>query len=267
MREFLIALACVVTGVVLLVAAILVVLERAVNTALCDCRPHRAAAPMSLPAPTASLSPRDAALLCKAAYGLYCDRTLSPPLGWHVHTLPNTRGFILTSPASELVIVSFRGSSAITDLATDSRLTPAPAGGHVHKGYWRMYAKYCRAATRDATRNARRVWLTGHSLGGALALLAAADLATLARPQTITTIAIGPPKVGDAGFAAHIAERILPNGPVRIIVNDYDVVPMAPIRAPHGLVHPVPLERHRFDAGSWCDNHRLTTYCRILGEN
>ena len=84
------------------------------------------------------------------------------------------------------------------DLWTDSQFLPAlcRAGGRVHQGFRDVFMEISgqldelvRVATPD-----QKLWLTGHSLGGALATLAAAHLEG-ARVQGLYTY--GCPRVGD----------------------------------------------------------------------
>src|SRR5262249_54451343 len=71
---------------------------------------------------------------------------------------------------------------------------------------------------------AKPVWLTGHSLGAALATLAAARWAAGHRVQGLYTF--GSPRVGNAAFAATVP------GPCYRFVNNNDVVTRLP---PPGL--------------------------------
>lgn len=77
-----------------------------------------------------------------------------------------------------------------------------------------------------------RLYVTGHSLGGSLAILSAFKLAALDEfPTPITQIAFGPLLVGDLRFrrAFQIMER---NKKIRslCIVNEGDLIPLMPRR-------------------------------------
>src|SRR6185369_11657761 len=66
------------------------------------------------------------------------------------------------------------------------------------------------------------LFLTGHSMGGALAVLAACRLAKLGRPP-VATYTFGSPRVGDRAFCA--GYRL----PTYRVVNGLDLVPEMPL--------------------------------------
>ena len=130
----------------------------------------------------------------------------------------DNRGMVLSNP--DVVVVVFRGTRLQmhtlldvaevvlinrNDLWTDSRFlrVACRAGGQVHAGFDSAFAGI--SDTLDAiVRNKKpgqRLWLTGHSLGGALATLAAAHLGP-ASVQGVYTF--GSPRVGNAAFAAEL---------------------------------------------------------------
>ena len=157
-------------------------------------------------------------------------------LGW-LGTAEDNRGMVLSSE-SALVIV-FRGTRLQVhtvldaaevilidqaDLWTDSQFLPVAAhvGGRVHAGFLRAFVEI--SDELDAIVAARRpgqtVWLAGHSLGGALATLAAAHLGE-ATVQGMYTY--GSPRVGDAAFVGTLPTR----GHYRLVHRD-DWVPSVP---------------------------------------
>jgi triacylglycerol lipase len=141
-------------------------------------------------------------------------------LDW-LGTPDDNRGMALKSDSA--VIVIFRGTRLQVhtlldaaevvlinqdDLWTDSQFLPAvhQAGGRVHSGFLKAFAE-----VRDrldaivrAKRPGQKLWLAGHSLGGALATLAAAHLGRDAVQGLYT---YGCPRVGDAAFAGVLPER------------------------------------------------------------
>lgn len=74
----------------------------------------------------------------------------------------------------------------------------------------------------------RRVLITGHSLGGALATLAARDVAELRPDADVRLYTFGSPRVGNRAFAAEVA-RLVPH--TYAVINVRDPVP----RVPKGL--------------------------------
>jgi pimeloyl-ACP methyl ester carboxylesterase len=89
----------------------------------------------------------------------------------------------------------------------------------VHQGFARAYATVHDAIREELARHGGTLLITGHSLGAALATLAAADHAGR-QPALIT---FGSPRVGDATFA-----RLLAGLPIRRFVDCCDVVTRIP---------------------------------------
>lgn len=110
------------------------------------------------------------------------------------------------------------------DLLTDSRFLPAPcqAGGRVHSGFLQAFGDVCSLLDDfvGCRRPAQRIWLTGHSLGGALATLTAAHLGA---ENVHGLYTFGCPRVGDAAFAGVLTTSSY----VRFVHRD-DWVPTVP---------------------------------------
>lgn len=124
---------------------------------------------------------------------------LDPPTG--------TEAYGAVRPDDRLALLGFRGTEPdrLSDLATDLKAHPvtwSESAGRVHAGFAHA-ARAVLPQVRDwlagdaAGRDA--LLLTGHSLGAALATLAASVL----KPAFLFTI--GSPRVGDATFAATVA--------------------------------------------------------------
>jgi hypothetical protein len=103
-------------------------------------------------------------------------------------------------------LLAFRGTRPddIKDLVTDARadLVAWPeSAGHVHSGFAaaaRTLMPQIRHWIESTKPDPKKLILTGHSLGAALATLAA----TILRPAWVVTL--GSPRVGDADFAATV---------------------------------------------------------------
>lgn len=142
------------------------------------------------------------------------------------------------------VVVAFRGTELtdLRDIVADAKfsLVPAMAGGtllamgRVHAGFLGALEQV--RAELDAalaglppTASPRAIWITGHSLGAALATLYAAWLnrpgSSLATQQLIT---FGSPRVGDTRFAGYV-EKLLTDRVFRF-VNHEDAVTRVPCR-------------------------------------
>jgi len=146
------------------------------------------------------------------------------------HQQTSTQAFGAFRASDRTVLLAFRGTQPdeVGDLGTDLQadLVEWPeATGHVHAGF----AKALRAiqpaisvwlASEECAARSQLV-LAGHSLGAALATLAA----TVWAPTQLVTL--GSPRVGDPAFAAAFA-----NLPVARIVNCCDAITQIPPELP-----------------------------------
>ncbi|MDX2237031.1 MAG: lipase family protein [Hyphomonadaceae bacterium] len=140
------------------------------------------------------------------------------------------------------VCVAFRGTTSKTDQKTDFRVAVSkstvddhPGDVHVHSGFLAAF-KSIEQPLRLALANtdaAKPIYLTGHSLGGALALIASAKFAggDLLGERIAAVYTFGAPRVGDRHFRGAV------KAPHYRIVNKYDFVPQAPPTWMSGYVH------------------------------
>lgn len=146
----------------------------------------------------------------------------------------STQCFVAST--SDWIVLVFRGTQvddfwqSVLDWAIDVRFLPVrdDHGDRVHEGFrsavkdvWPDVSAYILSLQR--TRN-RPLWITGHSLGAALATVAAnlcADDADLGFTGLYT---YGSPRVGDRGFGRHISPSF-----VYRFKNDSDVVTQVPL--------------------------------------
>jgi triacylglycerol lipase len=148
----------------------------------------------------------------------------------------DTQGFVVQS--DDAILVVFRGTQPKhpVDWLSDGRVVHAPWAntvGKVHKGFYDALTVAWNQSQvlprRLVNRGNRTVWITGHSLGGALAELCAARASF---DSAITSIPIqgvytfGQPRVGDNEFAALLHERL--GARTFRFVNDRDIVPRVP---------------------------------------
>lgn len=147
-----------------------------------------------------------------------------------------------------LVIVAFRGtqipksgsntdiaaafSASMADITTDAGVKPLPARprGKAHGGFvsgWASVSDKLMTRLRDlkVEKPARSIWFTGHSLGGALAVLAVLAAADYGSADGLYTF--GAPPVGDADFIASV------DCPAFRFVHNNDAVPNVPIAYLH----------------------------------
>lgn len=120
-------------------------------------------------------------------------------------------------------VVAFRGSDQINDWLTNLRMwTIATPWGGVHRGYHDVansFSEELRAILADDPQQ-RPVVLTGHSMGGAIAVLAGLLLGDRFAPGGIFTF--GQPQVGTRAFVRAFADRY--PAPLFRFVNGADAI-------------------------------------------
>lgn len=134
----------------------------------------------------------------------------------------------LVARTRQAILVAFRGTepTRLKDLLTDVDLELVPGSlGDVHRGFWRSLGSIwdpLQRAIASLQDGRRHLWLTGHSLGGALAQLAVARLIEMRRPvQGLYTY--GAPRCGSLQFADEY-DRHARHYSFRI-VNEADIIP------------------------------------------
>lgn len=130
-------------------------------------------------------------------------------------------------------IVSFRGTelkslSALHEIRTDLNVVPVsfPEGGKVHRGFlrgldeiWAGEGQLKESISDLITEKPQRpVWITGHSLGGALAAICLARI-----PEAKGLYIYGAPRVGNAEFVELFEGRCAWR-----VENSQDPVPLVP---------------------------------------
>lgn len=139
-------------------------------------------------------------------------------------------GFV--AKGDDVLLVSFRGTDpTVSDWLIDFDTVPvsdATVPGHVHRGFNEaLLAVWSQVRPHLDARGNRRVWITGHSLGGALAVACAAR-ATFEAPRVgIRGIyTYGQPRYGNANCSTACAELL---GSVMFRhINNRDIVPRVP---------------------------------------
>jgi len=145
----------------------------------------------------------------------------------------STQGFV--ARRGDIVIVVFRGTEPINadDWLSDVNYHQSPAPdlpGSLHHGFTKAFDEVDRqvmdAVKHFAQDERTRLFATGHSLGGALAVLAAALLHFREKRRITGVFTYGQPRLGDAAFSTAYNEAL---GPITFrYVNDLDFVPHVP---------------------------------------
>lgn len=133
-----------------------------------------------------------------------------------------TQAFLAQRPADRMAVLAFRGTEKdLRDIKTDLNARfYRTNGSKVHSGFKRAYD--CVAAPISEAVSQMddcKLYITGHSLGGALALIAAR---TLSSDNVAACYTFGSPKVGDSEFGDAIKV------PIYRVVNAADAVPRVP---------------------------------------
>jgi triacylglycerol lipase len=185
-------------------------------------------------------------------------------------------GFIAES--EERIIIAFRGTNTRPEWISNAiaRQTPYPFlsdSGMVHNGFLNIY-RSARKAILSALRKLpehRKLFITGHSLGGALATLCAVDVAANSKFKSPVVYTYASPRVGNPKFALRY-NRLLSNR--HRIYNINDLVPDLPplvYRSPktdrtYFYIHVKKGYELSFQNGSVSANHALPSYFRELAK-
>ncbi|MCW1887018.1 lipase family protein [Luteolibacter flavescens] len=147
----------------------------------------------------------------------------------------DTQCFLASS--QHAVVVSFRGTENLGDWMSNLNVIGTTQSyGRVHRGFLGAFKVVEQQLLGElANHPGKKVLLTGHSLGGALALIAAAEWSDSIRPSWIHTF--GQPAVGKKSFKDFLTARY--DEKYYRFVNDQDVVPMIPPLYRHAgeLIH------------------------------
>jgi hypothetical protein len=125
--------------------------------------------------------------------------------------------WLMHVPAMKALVISFRGTVNQANMESDLDFVKVPCSlggspcGSVHQGFLKLWLSHRDAMVRSiskfaAQHNTPLILLTGHSLGAAVAQLAALDLSiTFSAKQHIVShvhvTSLGTPRTGDAAFS------------------------------------------------------------------
>lgn len=138
------------------------------------------------------------------------------------------------------IIVVCRGTqiddfwAKVIDISTDLKFIPVAdgAGGLVHQGFLEgltLVWDALKVHLAQILNNDRKLWLTGHSLGAAVATLAAERINRETGNSVQGLYTYGSPRVGDSNFKSRFDEKSLAARTFRI-VNNSDIIARVPPR-------------------------------------
>ena len=173
-------------------------------------------------------------------------------------------GLVAWNDAAKTAIVAFRGTLTMVDWVDDLDAMPVeylaiPGSGFVHMGF-QMVFEHVRHSVGQlfagGCRGAQRILVTGHSLGGAVAVLAGFEIAKTGAvvPELYT---FAGPRASAPDFAGHFDTLI----PICYrVVNFMDVVPQVPLPPVYKHVGQEVLVHGGFEPLDVTYAHRLSTY-------
>ena len=203
-----------------------------------------------------------AASLCRIAYrdsqGI---STALKSCGWELIEIirnadTDTNGYLAKDTIGNMALV-FPGTTTWTNVKTDFNLGPEIAvGAMVHEGFGKAYTSVAKQIHDLIANNPIRfthksenpasalrgggisLLITGHSLGAALATLAALDLSYTQFSQNIGLITFGSPRVGFRDLTDQFSER-MGDRYVRVVYQEDFIpqVPVSPYKHIGGLLH------------------------------
>ncbi|WP_110113574.1 lipase family protein [Bacillus sp. CGMCC 1.16541] len=156
-------------------------------------------------------------------------------------------GFIIESENE--VVIAFRGTQSDLDWLADASAFQLPfpyasSCGYVHGGFLAIYHSL-RSEVFNAYRSlssSKPLYITGHSLGGALATLHALDVSVNGPFQQVTMYNYGSPRVGDPTFVTSYCLHVRES---KRFANTEDVVTEVP----------PPVFRYPFTSKTWYYEH------------
>jgi pimeloyl-ACP methyl ester carboxylesterase len=128
----------------------------------------------------------------------------------------------------DVLAVVFRGTHDTEDWFFNANVYPRQmAEGNLHCGFACAYGTLRTQVLEEIKKvSAKHIWITGHSLGGALALVCAYDLTVYQGYKIDGVITFGQPRIGKPDLAASLQERL---GDRYVhFINEMDAVPQVP---------------------------------------
>lgn len=130
------------------------------------------------------------------------------------------------------IYIAFRGTSNLHDFITDAKAWRTRVScGEVHQGFWEAWLGIKLKLIGELNDTRVPIIVTGHSLGGALALICAKFLA-VNKYNVEAVYTFGCPRVGDFPFQINYDDVAMLGGALGertfTVINDCDIVPRLP---------------------------------------
>ena len=166
-------------------------------------------------------------------------------LGFKATFISNETAEAYVFEDKENVVIACRGTEPkqLKDIATDLKIRRVPAAtgiGKVHRGFklytdkiWDSLIEFLKSNKSEN----KELWITGHSLGGAMATVMAKRFAEKNELKTPTMLfTYGSPRVGNSDYVNSVDKEIVHHR----FMNDGDIVtkiPTAPLYFHCGFLH------------------------------
>lgn len=180
---------------------------------------------------------RSLAQMCKLSYASEAEinTTLSQWGLPKVSHFQNGSLYACVASDDHTVLIAFRGTDDSKDWLVNADATPQSVlHGIVHRGFYQgmktLYPEMVAAASDHGVEK-KHLWITGHSLGGALAVAFAYEGLAEGRFTPAGVVTFGQPLLGDSALGAYVSDQL--GGNYVRFVNERDVV----TRVPPGYVH------------------------------
>ena len=168
-----------------------------------------------------------AQILSSISFGIsnsICKKSLVRPPGFTKSVNLNSYGYILIS--KRIICIVFSGTLSLSELKSDLDYKQINIDDNilVHEGFYKIYLSIQDIIKKTIENtNFNHLYITGHSLGGALSTLCAFDLRSR---ENITHYSFASPRVGNVKFAEEFNRSKITSFRVN---NTEDLIPALPL--------------------------------------
>lgn len=228
------------------------------------------------------------AAMCFQAYLIFQDGTLVLPKGYELrHTVcafagvedPTAEKFGFIAESQDTIVIAFRGTDSYQDNESDQDIFQVPYpfvknSGKTHRGFTCIYQSTRDKLIRELMKlsTTKRLLITGHSLGGSLAVISALDIAVNTEFRNPIVYTYGCSRVGDPDFVEEFDDVV--KNSINVF-NVYDIIHYMPDKAyPPPFTEEGIYYKHvetsypvSFQLNSIARNHSISCYFKNLSED
>ena len=141
------------------------------------------------------------------------------------YSIGNTEFVVLYDDLADHLVLAFRGTAGLGDAIDDAKARKVTwslnAQLQVHEGFMEQYEKGRKdildVVSEHLEEGVKLISIAGHSLGGALATMAAVDLSREFPDVELAVATFGSPRAGDPAFAAHYRSLPVAQRTIRVV--------------------------------------------------